>query len=191
MENRMDNISDTVEDISKRISEIKGENINEEENEMHERSKIDDEEMEKVKKDINDTRDKIREELWEKVEDPHSNYPGFRSEKEDLFESTEKDEEKHEGSEEVSDKEAIDKKVEKVDDSLEETGLTEKEQRELDIFYEKFDYAKKKIVEGDFEHLEKIYKSLLKDYRHLKSLEIATKKEKNALKKIYSKLNKY
>ncbi len=197
MESSIDELNETVEDISEKLNEIKGDGKKErdgknEGSEIHERSNLKKEDIDKVRKGIEETREKLKENLWDKIEDPHSNYPGFQKKEEEknqgekkVKEESEKPEDKKEENKEKREKREVEGRKEKL------RNLSEGQINELKRFQEKMNYAKNRLMEGDHDHLEDIYRSLLKDYRKLRDRDVVGEKEKNLMKKIYSHIEKY
>ena len=113
MGEELDRIEKDVKDISEKLREIKeggkkeGNGIKKEEvenknqnkrektdfSDLHERSHLEQEEMEELEKSIHETREKLKEELWEDIEKPHSRYPGYGNEgvEEEAGKMTERD----------------------------------------------------------------------------------------------------
>ena len=190
MDDFIDEMDRKVKEVSEKLDKIKEGDLEERKgsekiggkderktSDIHENSRLEREQMEDMKSKINETSDKIKKDLWEKVKDPHSNYPGFQSDKNQ--ERQVRDEKKSEKS--------VKKEVET--EKKEEENETSVEEYELNRFYEKIEFTKHKIIDGHFKQAKKMYNSLLKDFRRLNDKDIAGEKEKRILKGIYSRVN--
>ncbi len=196
-------INKTVERLEEKINNLKNgdkeeltKKSSEDESspEMPDRSRLDREQLDGIKNSIEDTKKTLKDELWEKIQDPKSSYPGFQSGESERDEEDSEDEKVSNNVEKSSEKSKPNYKQSELANNSEKNNesqsISEKDKQDLNRLYDKIEFTRNKIIDGNFRQATKMYNSLLKEYKRLDKKGLVDKRHKKILKTIYSNLNK-